>query len=168
MIDIIDKKDCCGCHACEQVCTKRCIAMKLDSEGFHYPTINKDTCIDCGLCEKVCPVLNVEPEVVNTEQEGHLLQLKDDEIRKHSTSGGAFTAISQWVIEHQGTVFGAKMCYDDLDHNVKKGWYVRHTGTNTIEGLEQFRVSKYVQSYVGNCYAQVKKLLKADKWVLFS
>ena len=79
--------------------------MPLDEEGFQYPVVNKSLCIDCGLCEKVCPVINVDKEKVNPNQEGFLLQLKDDEIRKHSTSGGAFTAIASWVIRQGGVVF---------------------------------------------------------------
>ena len=43
MIEVKDKKDSCGCHACATACAKHCIAMETDAEG---------------LCEKVCPVIN--------------------------------------------------------------------------------------------------------------
>ena len=122
--------------------------MPLDEEGFQYPVVNKSLCIDCGLCEKVCPVINVDKEKVNPNQEGFLLQLKDDEIRKHSTSGGAFTAIASWVIRQGGVVFGAAMNVDTFE--------VHHQYTETIEGLEVFRISKYEQSHVADCYAQVR------------
>ena len=34
MINIEDKKECCGCSACVQRCPKQCIVMKEDEEGF--------------------------------------------------------------------------------------------------------------------------------------
>ena len=58
MIDIKDKKDCCGCSACAQICPKQCIKMLSDDEGFAYPSVDKDACIGCGLCERVCPIIN--------------------------------------------------------------------------------------------------------------
>ena len=58
MINIIEKKDCCGCSACVSICPKHCITMSLDNEGFLYPQVDNESCIDCGLCEKVCLVLN--------------------------------------------------------------------------------------------------------------
>ena len=94
MIVVLDKKDCCGCYACENVCPKDSIILEEDNEGFYYPRINHDTCINCHLCEKVCPILNVELEN-EKPQSAHLVQIEDETIRKESTSGGAFTAIAR-------------------------------------------------------------------------
>lgn len=58
MIEIKDKKNCCGCNACVSICAHRAITMLADTEGFLYPVVDKDVCIDCGLCEQVCPVIN--------------------------------------------------------------------------------------------------------------
>lgn len=55
MINIVDKRQCCGCTACVQKCPKHCIFLYEDGEGFLYPKIDINNCIDCGLCEKVCP-----------------------------------------------------------------------------------------------------------------
>ena len=57
MIEIKDKKVCCGCHACYSACPKNCITMKENTEGYRYPSVDTSMCIDCGLCEKVCPIL---------------------------------------------------------------------------------------------------------------
>lgn len=57
MIDIQNKKDCCGCGACVAVCPKSTISFDRDNEGFHYPKVDLSNCINCGLCEKVCPFL---------------------------------------------------------------------------------------------------------------
>ena len=59
MIEIKKKEQCCGCSACEQICPKQCITMRVDEEGFLYPVVEKNKCVNCGMCEKVCPILNV-------------------------------------------------------------------------------------------------------------
>ena len=56
MIEITNKKDCCGCTACQSACNKEAIVMLPDEEGFLYPHVNKTKCTNCGLCEKVCPI----------------------------------------------------------------------------------------------------------------
>jgi MinD superfamily P-loop ATPase len=45
MIEIKEKKDCCGRHACASICAHHAITMQADAEGFLYPTVNKDACI---------------------------------------------------------------------------------------------------------------------------
>ena len=49
-----DKKDCCGCGACMNVCPKNAITMKSDGCGFAYPFIDIDSCVECGACLKAC------------------------------------------------------------------------------------------------------------------
>lgn len=160
MVSITNKKDCCGCYACMSICGKHAITMRMDDEGFEYPVVNELQCVECGLCEKICPIINSEKEHCNNEQKGFLLQLRDNLIRKQSTSGGAFTAIATWVINRGGVVFGAALDTENFE--------VHHKYTDTVEGLEQFRISKYVQSHVDDCFIQVKQFLKEDKWVCFS
>ena len=159
MIILENNKDCCGCYGCENICPKHAIKLQADREGFCYPQIDHDFCIDCHLCEHVCPVINVKPEGQKT-QTAHLLQIKDDVIRKESTSGGAFTAIARWVIRRGGVVFGAA-----LDINA---FEVHHRWVDEEKGLVFFRNSKYVQSYIDNCYQEVLDFLKAGRWVCFS
>lgn len=161
MITIKDKKDCCGCWACANACGRQAITMTEDFEGFRYPVVDDELCVDCGLCEKVCPIINVEVEEKKT-QSAHLIQIKNETIRKESTSGGAFTAIAQWVINNHGVVYGA------CTTNDSGWWMVRHMEANTIEGLEAFRNSKYVQSNIDDCFREIRELLKDGRWVLFS
>ena len=159
MIEIKDKKDCCGCWACENVCPVQCISMDEDNEGFRYPTVDKDKCINCHLCEKVCPIINVEPDKPNHNQRAFLLQHKDKQILHESASGGAFTAIASYVIRKGGVVFGA--AYTD-------NYVVAHQYVEKIEDLWKFRNSKYVQSEMRNAYAQCKEFLKQGRIVCFS
>lgn len=158
MIEIKDKKDCCGCHACYSACPKQCITMKEDEEGFLYPHVDVSNCIECGLCEKVCPVQN-PIKLDEFEQRAVLFQHSDQQILRESTSGGLFTAIASWVIARGGVVFGAA-----YDGNLT----IHHEGVTTFEDLKKFRNSKYAQSVIGDSFLQVRELLKQDRWVLFS
>ncbi|NLM44615.1 MAG: 4Fe-4S dicluster domain-containing protein, partial [Clostridiales bacterium] len=49
-LEIKNKKDCTGCHACSTICLQNCISMDIDNEGFWYPKVNYDKCINCGSC----------------------------------------------------------------------------------------------------------------------
>ena len=157
MITIIDKSQCCGCWACKNVCPKNCISMEEDSEGFRYPVVNANECIDCGLCEKVCPIK--QPQQDDTVPESFVVQNKNIQIVRSSTSGGFYSAIAKYVIERNGVVFGAS--FDD-------NMILRHTYSETLEGCSQFRGSKYVQSLIGDCYTQAKTFLDAGRLVVFS
>lgn len=157
MINIKNKKDCCGCGACVQCCPKSCIIMQDDREGFLYPKVNEEECVNCGLCERVCPVINQaeerNPIVV------YAAKHRNEEIRLASSSGGVFTAVAECVIENGGVVFGAM--FDET-------WTVVHGYTESKEGIAAFRGSKYVQSQIGDSYKQTELFLKAGRQVLFS
>lgn len=157
MIQIIDKKDCCGCNACVQKCPKRCIAMEEDYEGFLYPKVNKALCINCGLCEKVCPIINKGKSC--SPKRTYAIKNRDEEIRRQSSSGGFFTFIAENIIKDGGVVFGAR--FDD-------NWEVVHDYTETLEGLSFFRGSKYVQSRIEDNFKKVEFFLKQGRKVLFS
>ena len=157
MIKIIDKKDCCGCHACASVCAKRSITMQEDNEGFLYPVVNVSTCTDCGLCEKVCPVINQDEP--RRPLKVFAAKNRDEEIRRQSSSGGIFTPLAEEIIRDGGVVFGAKFDED---------WNVVHAWTDTIEGIADFRGSKYVQSTIGDTYREAREFLKQGRKVLFS
>ena len=71
MISVIEKKDCCGCNACGDVCPKNAITFVKDIEGFWYPKVDESTCINCGLCEKVCPILNIDSLKINDYEKNY-------------------------------------------------------------------------------------------------
>ena len=157
-IEIVDKSLCCGCTACKNICPKNAIEMKEDEEGFLYPVVDKEKCINCGLCKKTCPILNKNEEK-KINQSAYIVNNKETEIRKESTSGGAFTAIAEYVIENDGVVFGAT-----FDKNFK----VVHKYVTNKEDLKEFRGSKYVQSDLKGTFIEVKKFLENKKMVCFS
>ncbi len=157
MIVITDKKDCCGCSACAQICPKQCITMSADNEGFLYPAVDTEICINCGLCEKVCPVLN--QSAPHPPLATYATKNNNEEVRMKSSSGGTFSLLAEQVISERGVVFGAKF---DTD------WQVVHAYTDTIDGLEVFRGSKYVQSTIGESYKAAERFLIEGRKVLFS
>jgi NAD-dependent dihydropyrimidine dehydrogenase PreA subunit len=158
MIQIINKENCCGCSACANACPKHCISMEEDFEGFLYPYVEESLCIDCGICEKICPEIDSIKET-EKDQQAYIVQIKDEKIRKESTSGGAFTAIAQWIIQQNGVVFGAAIDSD---------FVVKHCFVDNIEDLSIFRNSKYVQSQIGDTHKQVKLFLEENRLVCFS
>ena len=157
MINILEKKDCCGCASCVQVCPKQCISMTEDCEGFLYPKVDSAVCVDCGLCEKVCPIINQGYTIVPLVT--YAAKNKDEKIRYKSSSGGVFTLIAEQILADGGVVFGARF---------NENWVVIHDYAETVEGLEPFRGSKYVQSVIGDNYKYAKQFLLEGRKVLFS
>lgn len=160
MIDIIEKKDCCGCTACESVCGVHAITMKPDAEGFLYPEVNNEICINCSVCEKVCPVIgrDLNPPV-GIPLKVFALHNKDKDIWFKSSSGGVFHALCINCLNRGGIVFGAE--YND-------NLTVVHRGEITEEGILKFRGSKYVQSDLVGIFREILGNLKVNKEVLFS
>lgn len=157
MIQIMRKEDCVGCNACIQRCPKACISMKEDEQGFIYPVVDLEKCIDCHVCENVCPVINqAEPRKPIAT---YAAKNRDPGIQKISSSGGVFFALAQKVINEGGVVFGAKFNED---------WEVVHGYAETIDGVRAFQGSKYVQSRIGETFAQAERFLKSGRKVLFS
>lgn len=157
MISINDKKDCCGCLACVQSCPKRCIRLLEDGEGFLYPSVDKDTCVGCGKCEKVCPMLCGTSK--RTPEATYAATNLDEYVRSHSSSGGIFSLLSEYVIRHGGVVFGAAF-NDNME--------VVHSYTESVEGLAKFRGSKYVQSRTEDSLLDAERFLKEGRDVLYS
>lgn len=157
MIEIINKTDCCGCTACANICPRGAITMEPDFEGFLYPRVQKDKCVECGLCQKACPVLN-KPEKKGDFLQSMVLRVKREDVLKNSTSGGFTTPLAEWVLEQGGAV-----CAATYDQNFK----VVHAIIHTPEAIVRSRGSKYVQSGLGDCFDQVKGLLKQDRLVCF-
>ncbi len=150
-------KNCCGCGACTKACPKNCIAMQPNGEGFLYPYVDSSICVDCGICNKVCPVGKAQRK--ETSPSAFAAVCVDETIRSTSSSGGVFSLIAEAVINDGGAVFGAA-----FDSNFR----VCHIKAESIDQLTALRTSKYVQSDLGNCYAEAEQLLKDGRKVLFT
>lgn len=160
MIKINNPADCCGCTACASVCTHNAIIMQPDALGFLYPKVDETLCIDCGLCEKVCAFNENYDKSCNLDKpQAYAARHKDMNEVETSRSGAAFIAISDYILEIGGVVYGAGY----TDH-----FRVIHKRATSKEERNEFKGSKYVQSDMNTVFKQVKKDLRDGLIVLFS
>lgn len=147
--NLLSKKLCTGCTACESSCPKQCIKMKEDEEGFLYPVVEHEICIDCGICSSCCPVLN--PQASAPMETAFAVISKDEEARRRSSSGGLMSLLAEQVLEKQGSVYGA--AYDSE-------YRVVHQRIDSKKGLDQLRRAKYSQSDLSGVFRQVEEDLR--------
>lgn len=84
----------------------------------------------------------------------------DDDVLKRSSSGGAFFALSNYILDNNGVVYGAAY---DFDNNM-----VVHIRSIDTREKEKMSGSKYLQSKIGDTFFDVSKDLKEGRQVLFS
>lgn len=160
MIQITDKTTCCGCTACASICGHKAITMQPDKMGFLYPEVDKDKCIACGLCERVCAFNDHYDTSLNlSAPEIFAARHKDMHQIETSRSGAAFIAISDWVLQQGGVVYGVGY----TDH-----FRVVHKRAITQTERDEFKGSKYVQSDLTGIFNQVKDDLRKGLQVCFS
>ncbi len=157
MINRFVSDDCYGCGACILECSDNAVMMKKNEEGFWYPSVDSDKCIDCRKCLAVCPVLNTDYQRKNPLA-GYAF-IGNDDLRARSSSGGAFGAIAEKVLNEGGYVCGAAFA-DDYKS-------VRHILINDIKDLHRIQKSKYIQSRTVSIYQDIKGLLEKKKKVFF-
>lgn len=151
---------CTGCGACVNKCAAEALILQPDGRGFLKPVLDTQKCTDCGVCVQVCPA--AKPVYKSDEAQEDCAcyaAWAEDGIRLDSSSGGAFTVFAQNVIKRQGIVYGVQYTKD---------FYVQHTGTDSIAGLEKMRHSKYVQSNTEKTYREAERRLAQGKWVLYT
>lgn len=154
---IIDARVCCGCGTCAQLCSQKAVSMTPDEKGFLYPKVDAAKCTQCGLCVVRCP----ERSEVSKAAPIHVYAARHNNpnVVKESTSGGAFTALSDYFLRTGGLVFGAALCDD---------FKCRHTQSDNESDRNKMRGAKYTQSEIGDCYIRAGEALKQGRKVLFS
>ena len=156
MPTLASPETCTGCAACLNACTHSAITMTTDAEGFLTPNVDNSKCVECKLCEKACPVISPLQDKGFMNPRAYAVWSEPD--RKVSSSGGAFSAFARYVLQQGGVVFGT--AFDEELH-------CKHIEIQDIDGLAPLRGSKYVQSEIGDTFAQVRNHLRADRKVLF-
>lgn len=164
MITLFEKKEaCCGCAACAAICPQKAVTMVTDSEGFRYPRISPDLCVECGACLSVCPARK-ETQSPHAAVKYYGFQSGDQDILRHSASGGAFSALAALFFQrHSGSskvlVYGASLLEDGT---------IAHRCVDRQEDLYRLRDSKYVESAMDGCHSRVLEHLRRGAHVLFS
>lgn len=160
MINSLNKQDCCGCESCIQICPKQCISLNEDEEGFKYPSINLTNCIQCNLCEKVCPGIQQKEPEIKANLISYAAINKSNSVRFNSSSGGVFYELAKYIIEKEnGIIYGASLISPEI---------VQHIRIIDTKDIIKLQKSKYLQSYIGNTFKEVKKDLDSQRVVLFS
>jgi len=156
-VDNIPASRCTGCGLCTVICPKNCIVMEEDSRGFVFPKVDSAECIHCGACLNKCVAVNSNTSFAN-QPEAYAVWNKSEEIRKKSSSGGAFSAFAEAVIQEHGVVYGAKYV---------ESLGVEHCGVERVEDLEALRGSKYMPSSAYRSYTEINTILQDGGKVLF-
>lgn len=160
MIKVQNPKDCCGCTACASICGHDAITMEPDVLGFLYPKVDVSKCVECGLCETVCSFNENYDVTQNLDSPiAYAARHKDVQEVKKSRSGAAFAAISDYILESGGVVYGA---------GYGEHFKVIHKRAMTKAERDEFRGSKYVQSDLTGVFRTVKEDLRQGRTVLFS
>ena len=131
--------------------------MAEDKAGFVYPKADSNLCIECGLCEKVCPM--TKDNQAKRNMRVFAAVNKNEQMRLSSASGGAFTALAQWIFDKGGVVVGCAW---------NENLMPEHIVIRSMSSIHKLQGSKYVQSNPAHIYCQVKEHLQNDKYVLFS
>jgi len=131
--------------------------MAEDAAGHIYPQIDGEKCVSCGLCEQVCDMKQTHSSTCNI-QAAYAITVKDKDILYKSTSGGAFTALSDVILARKGGVAGAVLGDDFI---------VRHELVYDAHGRDSMRGSKYVQSDTSQVYRKIQEALNSGEYVLF-
>ncbi len=84
--------------------------------------------------------------------------IKDEGTRLKSSSGGVFSQLALTILAEGGQVCGATMSHGHVAHRL----------ISSPAELDLLLGSKYVQSDMGDCFRQIKELLKKKVPVLFS
>lgn len=158
MIQINDKRNCCGCFSCYNICPKQCINMITDDEGFLYPTIDYNQCVNCHLCEKHCPILQQHKSSIQYPIKIYGCRNNSSDELNQASSGGIFELFAKKVLSEKGLVCGAEF---------DKNWNVRHAFISSMKDIKKLRGSKYIQSNVNSSYKEAEKYLKEKQKVLF-
>ena len=156
-ITIESPAQCCGCGACLNSCARDAITMQTDAAGFLFPSVDEARCVGCGKCVEVC-VFPKKGWGAGNAPTVYAAVNKDAQVLEDSSSGGLFTALAGAVLDKGGAVFGAAWT-EDLS--------LAHLCVENRQALGKLRGSKYVQSDTGDCYRQVKRILKEGRPVCY-
>ena len=157
-MDLICKQErCYGCGLCANLCSVHAISMKEDEfTGHFHPIIDNRLCIDCKKCRNQCPA-NHAP-VFHPTIKAYAAWRKDPRQQIGSSSGGVAAALYEVALKKGWTIVGTSM-----DGVCKVSTRV----TETVDFIEQFKGSKYVQADTRDVFRTISEKVQSGARVLF-
>lgn len=131
--------------------------MRADAEGFLRPSVDTSKCVNCGVCERACPVLR--EHAAGEVRAVYAAKATDDALRLVCSSGAVFPLVARQVLSEGGVVFGARWA---------DARTVVHGKAEDEAALRELLGSKYLQSVMGNAYADCRAELRKGRKVLFT
>ncbi|MCK9156600.1 MAG: Coenzyme F420 hydrogenase/dehydrogenase, beta subunit C-terminal domain [Paludibacteraceae bacterium] len=152
------KKNCTGCMACVDACPSGALCQFINDEGHYTFKLDKEICVNCLKCESTCPIVSkIDYGNNDLSTPVYAAWSCNKELRKKSSSGGAATAISEYILKQGGVVIGATL----------DGSNCRHISIESISDLPKLQGSKYMQSDACGAYKQTLQYLREGRRVLF-
>lgn len=157
-LNLKDQK-CTGCSICSAICPTKAISIELTTEGFYEPMINDELCVECGLCKKSC--YKFDGDILQDDKDylSYSAINKNNEELKTATSGGVSNELMKACINNNYKVVGVAYDY-------KKDIAVTRIASQ-IDELEQFKGSKYFQSYTIDAFKEILKDKSEQKYAVF-
>ena len=147
--------NCTGCGACAYKCPKSAIKFVLNDRMEYVATIDELSCIHCNLCKRTCP--QIQNVALQSPKEVYAAWTKNRDDYYSTSSGGIGTVLSKKILSEKGAVYGALF--------VSNG-RVEHSRIDNIEGLENLKGSKYVQSDFRGIFKQIDDDIKNKRKIL--
>ncbi len=151
---------CTGCGVCESVCPFDAIKIKESCQGFYEPVIDEYKCTDCGFCKKACYKFDNQYKIKAEENfECYSAVNKNREELLSSSSGGVSVELMKAALNEGFFVVG--VAYD-----IKLNRAVTRIA-KTEDELEQFKGSKYFQSYTAEAFNEILSDETEQKYAVF-
>lgn len=159
MNNIEDKSEryCTGCGACVCICPVGAISYKINDEGFYQAFVNDNKCVKCGKCKQVCTRFLKDEELGKDIKTATLYSAKSkkNDVIENCTSGGIAYEIARYGIENGYYVIGTKYNYQTNKAEMAIA--------KTLDEIEDFKGSKYIQSSTAEIYGKMIEICKNDK-----
>ncbi len=155
--------DCTGCGMCAAICPTKAITIKLSKDGFYEPIVNHTTCIECGKCMMTCYKYDQYYKKKSYKEDSKIsaysAQNYSSEELESASSGAVSIELMRCCINNGYKVLGVAYDYE-------KERAVTKIAEN-VEELEQFKGSKYFQSFTTEAFRKVVQDHSEQKYAIF-
>lgn len=156
MLFVCEEGKCTACRSCEQICPVDCISLIKNAHETTAAIYNKEKCISCNLCKNACPQISKRNGLYPIKC--YAAWSTNEEIRINSASGGIATEIYRYYASINGLFTGVS-----IDNEL----YARYKLSKSLDDINLFQNSKYVESDTGEVFSQIELALKNNNTIVF-